>query len=328
MNYRLLGRSGLAVSELCLGTMTFGGATSEADSIQMMHRFFDQGGNFLDTADVYVNGRSEEIVGKAIQGRRAEVIVASKVRMKVSDDINGAGVSRKHILDGIDASLRRLNTDYIDLYQMHVWDHATPIEETLRTLDDLVSSGKVRYIGCSNYFAWQLMKSLACSDANRYVRFVSIQPQYSLVSREMDREMMSLCLEENVGVIPWAPLGGGFLTGRYSRVEPDSGRLTAKAGESSWMYRATDKNFVILDTVLQAAAELGVTPAQISLNWLLQRRGITSPIFGASTLEQFEDNMGATGWTMPQDIWSRLDEASSLPSEYPNRFIEKFKRPL
>lgn len=328
MKYRLLGKSGLAVSELCLGTMTFGGATSEADSIEMMHRFFDKGGNFLDTADVYVNGRSEEIVGKAIQGRRSEVIVASKVRMKVSDDINGAGVSRKHILDGIDASLRRLNTDYIDLYQMHVWDHATPIEETLRTLDDLVSSGKVRYIGCSNYFAWQLMKSLACSDANRYVRFVSIQPQYSLVSREMDREMMSLCLEENVGVIPWAPLGGGFLTGRYSRTEPESGRLTAKAGESSWAYRSTDKNFAILDAVLQASTELGHTPAQLSLNWLLQRKGITSPIFGASTLEQFEDNMGAVGWTMPKEIWSRLDEASALPSEYPNRFIEKFKRPL
>ncbi|WP_020616317.1 aldo/keto reductase [Paenibacillus daejeonensis] len=328
MNMRLLGRSGLAVSELCLGTMTFGNTTSEADSIRMIHRFLDKGGNFLDTANVYVDGRSEEIVGKAIQDRRSEVVLATKVRMKTSDDVNGAGLSRKHILDGVHDSLRRLNTDYIDLYQVHTWDHATPIEETLRTLDDLVTSGKVRYIGCSNFFAWQLMKSLAVSEKNQYVRFVSIQPQYSLVSREMDREMISLCLEENVGIIPWAPVGGGFLTGRYTREEPTSGRLTAKAGESSWELRATDKNFAILDLVRNAADELGRTPAQISLNWLLQREGITSPIFGASTLEQFEDNMGAIGWTMPEAIWDKLNEASKLPSEYPNRFIAKFRRPI
>ncbi|MFS0722342.1 aldo/keto reductase [Paenibacillus sp. 1P07SE] len=328
MNFRLLGRSGLAVSELCLGTMTFGNTTSEADSIQMIHSFMEKGGNFLDTANVYVDGRSEEVVGKAIRGRRSEVVLATKVRMKTSEDINGAGLSRKHIMDGVEASLKRLNTDYIDLYQVHVWDHATPIEETLRTLDDLVTSGKVRYIGCSNFFAWQLMKSLAVSDINRYVRFVSIQPQYSLVSREMDREMISLCLEERIGIIPWAPVGGGFLTGRYTRERPDSGRLTAKTGESSWDLRATEKNFAILDQVRQAADELGRTPAQVSLNWLLQREGITSPIFGASTLEQFEDNMGAVGWTMPGAVWDKLDEVSRLPSEYPNRFIAKFRRPI
>lgn len=328
MNMRLLGRSGLAVSELCLGTMTFGNTTSETDSIQMIHRFLDKGGNFLDTANVYVSGRSEEIVGKAIQDRRSEVVLATKVRMQMSEDINGAGLSRKHILDGVDASLKRLNTDYIDLYQVHTWDHATPIEETLRTLDDLVTSGKVRYIGCSNFFAWQLMKSLAVSERDRYVRFVSIQPQYSLVSREMDREMLSLCLEENVGIIPWAPVGGGFLTGRYTREEPTSGRLTAKVGESSWELRATKNNFAILDLVREAAEELDRTPAQIALNWLLQRKGITSPIFGASTLEQFEDNMGAVGWTMPATIWDKLDEASKLPSEYPNRFIDKFRRSI
>ena len=328
MEYRLLGRSGLAVSELCLGTMTFGNTTSEADSITMIHKFLDDGGNFLDTADVYVGGRSEEIVGRAIKDRRSEVVLATKVRFATSQHPNGVGVSRKHILDGVEASLRRLQTDYIDLYQMHVWDHATPIEETLRTLDDLVSSGKVRYIGCSNYLAWQLMKSLSYSDFNRYVRFISIQPQYSLVSREMDREIMSLCIEENVGVIPWAPLGGGFLTGRYGREEPQSGRLTAKAGESSWQLRNTEKNFAILDEVKKAAAELDKTPAQIALRWLIQREGITSPIFGASTLEQYEDNIGAAGWTMPEEVWQRLDEVSALPSEYPTRFIAKFKRPI
>lgn len=328
MRYKLLGKSGLAVSELCLGTMTFGNTTNEADSIAMIDQFVERGGNFLDTANVYVSGRSEEIVGKAIKNKRSEVVLATKVRMTTSQDINGAGLSRKHIMDGVEASLKRLQTDYIDLYQVHVWDHATPIEETLRTLDDLVTSGKVRYIGCSNFYAWQLMKSLACSDVNRYVRFVSIQPQYSLVSRQMDREMMSLCLEENVGVIPWAPLGGGFLTGRYDRNEPTEGRLTSKAGESSWALRASDLNFNILDAVHAAAAEIGKTPAQIALNWLLQREGITSPIFGASTLEQFDDNMGAIGWDMPTDVWNKLDEVSALPVDYPNRFIDKFRRPL
>ena len=328
MKYNLLGKSGLAVSELCLGTMTFGNTTSEADSIEMIDRFVDRGGNFLDTADVYVNGRSEAIVGKAIKNKRSDIVLATKVRMSTSSNINGVGLSRKHILDGVDASLKRLQTDYIDLYQVHVWDHATPIEETLRTLDDLVTSGKVRYIGCSNFFAWQLMKSLAYSDANRYVRFVSIQPQYSLVSRQMDREMLSLCKEEKVGIIPWAPIGGGFLTGRYSREEPTEGRLTSKVGESAWINRASDKNFVILDALLEAANELGKTPAQVALRWLIQREGITSPIFGASKLEQFEDNIGAIGWEMPSEVWNRLEQISALPDDYPNRFIDKFRRPF
>ncbi|NBD23487.1 aldo/keto reductase [Paenibacillus glycinis] len=327
MQYRLLGRSGLAVSELCLGTMSFGNTTKESDSITMTHDFLDRGGNFLDTANVYVQGKSEEIVGKAIKGRRSEVVLATKVRFMTGEHPNSGGVSRKHIMDAAEASLKRLDTDYIDLYQVHVWDHATPIEETLRALDDLISAGKVRYIGCSNFFAWQLMKSLATSDRERYARFISIQPQYSLVSREMDREMLSLCLEENVGIIPWAPLGGGFLTGRYTREEPTSGRLTSKLGESSWALRASDKNFAVLDAVRSAAAELDKTPSQVALAWLLQRKGITSPIFGASTLEQYRDNMGAIGWTMPDSVWNALDEASALPSEYPNRFIAKFARP-
>ncbi|WP_054024641.1 aldo/keto reductase [Bacillus sp. FJAT-28004] len=328
MKYKLLGKSGLAVSELCLGTMTFGNTTSEDDSIEMIDRFVDRGGNFLDTADVYVSGRSEEIVGKAIKNKRSDIVLATKVRMTTSSNINGVGLSRKHIMDGVEASLKRLQTDYIDLYQVHVWDHATPIEETLRTLDDLVTSGKVRYIGCSNFFAWQLMKSLAYSDASRYVRFVSIQPQYSLVSRQMDREMLSLCLEEKVGIIPWAPIGGGFLTGRYTREEPTEGRLTSKAGESAWTLRANDKNFVILDALLEAAKELDKSPAQVALRWLIQREGITSPIFGASKLEQFEDNIGAIGWEMPSEVWNRLEQVSALEEDYPNRFIEKFRRPF
>ncbi|GFN32377.1 aldo/keto reductase [Paenibacillus xylaniclasticus] len=329
MNYRLLGNSGIAVSELCLGTMTFGNTTDEQQSIRMIDQFVELGGNFLDTANVYVGGRSEEIVGKAIKSRRPELILATKVRFPTANHVNGGGLSRKHIFESVEASLSRLGTDYIDLYQVHTWDHATPIEETLRALDDLVASGKVRYIGCSNFYAWHLMKSLAVSDARDYARFVSIQQQYSLVSRDMDRELLELCLEENIAVIPWAPIGGGFLTDRYGKEHPTEGRLAnPNGGESSWAIRGTERNFVIREAVQQAARELGRTTAQVALRWLLQRKGITSPIFGARTLEQFEDNMGAIGWEMPQEIWDKLDEVSSLPSEYPKRFIKKFSRGL
>ncbi|SDC46429.1 Predicted oxidoreductase [Paenibacillus sp. UNCCL117] len=329
MNYRVLGKSGLVVSELCLGTMTFGAATNESDSIEMIDRFLERGGNFIDTANVYVSGKSEEIVGKAIRSRRSDVVLATKVRMATGSGVNQRGLSRKHIMDGVEDSLRRLQTDYIDLYQVHVWDHLTPIEETLRTLDDLVASGKVRYIGCSNFLGYQLMKSLAVSDYNRYARFISIQPQYSLVSREMDREVLPVSLEENVGVIPWAPLGGGFLTGRYKRgQEPSEGRLSSKAGESRWELRNTEKNFRILDEVLEVAKEVDKTPAQVALNWLINKPGITAPIFGARTLEQYDDNIGAIGWKLSESQWERLDQISALPSEYPYRFIEKFRREL
>jgi aryl-alcohol dehydrogenase-like predicted oxidoreductase len=330
MKYRTLGRSGLLVSELCLGTMTFGKGTDEKDSIEMMHRFLDAGGNFIDTADVYVGGQSEEIVGKAIKERRNEVILATKVRMKVGPHPNDFGYSRKRIMEGIDASLKRLQTDYIDLYQLHVWDHLTPIEETIRTLDDLVTSGKVRYIGCSNFFAWHLMKSLSFSDFNRYVRFISIQPQYSLTNREMDREMFALCIEEDVGVIPWAPLGGGFLSGKYTDLgKPTSGRFSLGwTGEYDWERKFTDKNFTILHTLKEIAEEKGKTIAQVALNWLLAKEGVCSPIFGARTLEQFDENMGSVGWQLSKEEWDRLDQVSALPSEYPNRFIEKFRRTL
>ncbi|MCU6798064.1 aldo/keto reductase [Paenibacillus sp. WQ 127069] len=327
MQYRVLGKSGVMVSELCLGTMTFGNTTSEEDSTTMIHDFLDQGGNFLDTADVYVSGRSEEVVGKAISGRRSDVILATKVRFATANNVNHVGLSRKHILDGVEASLRRLKTDYIDLYQMHVWDQITPIEETLRTLDDLVTSGKVRYIGCSNFLAYQIMKSLGISDHNRYARFISNQPQYSLVSRQMDREVLPLCIEENVGIIPWGPIGGGFLSGKYPRGEaPTEGRLSSKAGESSWMLRNSEKNFRILEEVLAVSSEIDQTPVQVALNWLIHKKGITAPIFGARTLEQYHENMGAVGWKLSTDHWNRLDTVSALEDDYPYRFIEKFKR--
>lgn len=330
MEYRLLGKSGLVVSELCLGTMTFGKETSEQDSIDMIHRFLDTGGNFIDTADVYVGGSSEEIVGKALKDRRSEVVLATKVGMKVAPNQHGVGYSRKRIVEGVEQSLRRLQTDHIDLYQVHVWDQLTPVEEMVTALDHLVQSGKVRYIGCCNFLAWQLMKSLSFSDYGRLSRFISIQPQYSLVSREMDREVISLCLEENVGIIPWAPLAGGFLSGKYTSIEePTFGRFSqAGKGEYSWQNKFTDRNFSILGVIKEIAEETNKTAAQVSLNWLLAKEGITSPIFGVRALEQFEENMGSIGWRLSQEQWNRLDEASKLPAEYPNRFISKFNRSL
>jgi len=327
MKYKTLGKSGLLVSELCLGAMTFGKEVTEADSIRMIHNFLDQGGNFVDTADVYVGGESEKIVGKAIKDRRSEVVLATKVRMRVGPHPNDFGYSRRRILEGVEQSLKRLDTDYIDLYQLHVWDNLTPIEETIRTLDDLISSGKVRYIGCSNFLAWQMMKALSYSDFHNMARFISIQPQYSLINREMDREILPLCKEENVGVIPWAPIGGGFLTGKYKQGEsPTTGRLSKGVGESSWENRNNEKNFKILQTIEEIAQAVDKTPAQVSLRWLLQKEEITSPIFGASSLEQFNENMGSVDWELTAEQWNQLDEISKLPSEYPTTFLEKFQR--
>lgn len=331
MEYRTLGRSGLIVSELCLGTMIFGNGTEQSESEKIIHAFLDGGGNFIDTANVYVRGESEKIVGQAIKDRRQEVVLATKVRMKVGDHPNDAGYSRKHIMDSVNQSLVRLQTDYIDLYQLHLWDPLTPIEETLRTLDDLVTSGKVRYIGCSNFFAWQLMKSLSYSDFSRMERFISIQPQYSLINREMDREVLPLCLSEKVGFIPWAPLGGGFLSGKYEHKieQPQTGRLATSApGEYHWTNRLTERNFSILETIREVAEQTEKTMTQVSLNWLLLQEGVTSPIFGARTMQQLEENLNGTGWALSAEHWKKLDEASALPEEYPARFHRKFERSL
>lgn len=328
MKYRKLGKSGVLVSELCLGTMTFGKATSKEESLKIIDRFIEDGGNFIDTADVYVGGVSEEIVGEAIKSRRDDIVLATKVRMRVGEKPNDFGYSRKRVMAGVEGSLKRLDTDYIDLYQLHVWDHLTPIEETLRTLDDLITSGKVRYIGCSNFLAWQIMKSLSISERQGYAKFITVQPQYSLINREMDREVMSLCQEEGIGVLPWAPLGGGFLTGKYEGLEkPTSGRLAdAAPGEYSWDNKGLERNFIILNSIKEIAAQIGKTPAQVSLNWLLMKEGITSPIFGARTLEQYTENIGAIGWNLSKEHFDELEQISALPSEYPNRFIEKFRR--
>jgi aryl-alcohol dehydrogenase-like predicted oxidoreductase len=325
MEYRRLGDTGLMVSELCLGCMTFGREASEEDSKRLVDRFLDAGGNFIDTADVYSKGVSEEITGRTIKGIRNDVVLATKVYFPMGEGPNDTGLSRKHVTQGCEDSLRRLGTDYIDLYQVHCWDSATPLKETLSALTDLVRSGKVRYIGVSNFTGWQLVKSVCLSEANGLERFVCLQPQYSLVERNIEREILPICLEEGLGVIPWSPLGGGFLSGKYRREEepPEGSRISEAVAsmEEHWDRRATDRNWRALDVVGRISEETGKSYAQISLNWLLRQDGVTAPIIGARTLEQLEDNLGASGWTLDEEQVEELSDASALEDVYPYRFI-------
>ena len=331
MQFRRLGTTGLMVSELCLGCMTFGRELDEEGSKEIVSRFLEAGGNFIDTADVYERGASEEIVGRALKGvRREDVVLATKVRFPMGEGPNDVGLSRKHVISGCDASLARLGTDYVDLYQVHAWDAATPLQETLSALTDLVRAGKVRYIGVSNFAGWQLMKSLWVSDARGLERFVCLQPQYSLVERNIEREILPVCHEEGLGVIPWSPLGGGFLSGKYRRgEEPVQGSRIAEAVESMeehWDRRATERNWRTLDVVGEISEETGKSYAQISLNWLLRQRGVTAPIIGARRLDQLEDNLGATGWELGEEQVARLSQASAIEEVYPYRFIREKKR--
>jgi aryl-alcohol dehydrogenase-like predicted oxidoreductase len=330
MECRRLGRTGLMVSELCLGCMTFGRELDEEGSQKIIARFLEAGGNFIDTADVYANGASEEITGRAIKGVRDDVVLATKVRFPMGEGPNDVGLSRKHVISGCEASLTRLGVDYVDLLQVHAWDALTPLEETLSALTDLVRVGKVRYIGVSNFTGWQLMKSLWVSELRDLESFVCLQPQYSLVERNIEREILPVCREEDLGVIPWSPLGGGFLSGKYRRDErPPQGSRIAEAVESMeehWDRRATERNWNILEVVGEISEETGKSYAQISLNWLLRQEGVTAPIIGARTMEQLEDNLGAAGWELSEEQVARLSEASALEDVYPYRFIREMQR--
>jgi aryl-alcohol dehydrogenase-like predicted oxidoreductase len=327
MQLARLGDTGLLVSDLCLGCMTFGREAGPDDSRKMIERFVDAGGNFLDTADVYSSGDSEEITGEVIKPFRDDIVLATKVRQPMGDGPNDVGVSRKHVIRACEDSLRRLGTDYIDLYQIHCWDNLTPLEETLQTMSDLVTQGKVRYIGVSNFTGWQLQKSVDLSDSLGYQRFVSLQPQYSLVERNIEYEVLPVCIREGIGVIPWGPLGGGFLSGKYRKGEqPPADSRIAGAGEDweeAWHRRATDRNWAIVDVLGSISEHTGKSYAQIALNWLLCQEGVTSPIIGARTMEQLEDNLGGAGWRLSPDQVARLDDVSRLPDIYPYGFIEK-----
>jgi aryl-alcohol dehydrogenase-like predicted oxidoreductase len=330
MEYRRLGRTGLMVSELCLGCMTFGRELDEEGSREIVSRFLEVGGNFIDTADVYSKGVSEEITGRAIKGVRDDIVLATKVFFPMGDDPNDAGLSRKHVTQGCENSLRRLGTDYIDLYQVHCWDGVTPLEESLSALTDLVRSGKVRYIGVSNFTGWQLMESVCVSEAHGFERFVCLQPQYSLVERNIEREILPVCAHAGLGVIPWSPLGGGFLSGKYRRgEEPPQGSRISEAVESMeeyWDRRATERNWRVLDVVGRISEETRKSYAQIALNWLLAQPAVTAPILGVRTMDQLEDNLGSSGWMLAEDQVDALSEASALEDIYPYRFIRDAQR--
>jgi aryl-alcohol dehydrogenase-like predicted oxidoreductase len=325
VEYRQLGRTGVRVTEVCLGAMTFGREIDEEASRAILDRYLNAGGNFVDTADAYGGGASEEILGRALGARRDDIVLATKVRMPVGDDVNAQGASRRHIRAGVEASLRRLRTDWLDLYQLHCWDPFTPLEETLSTLDDLVRDGKVRYIGASNYTGWQLAKALGLSILHGWEPFVSLQPQYSLVTRETERELLPLCREEGLAVLPWSPLGGGLLTGKYrAREEPPPETRAGDRTPSAVLMRErlkAERNFAVADAVGKLAAEIGRTPAQVALNWVLHREGVTAPILGVRTVTQLEDNLGALGWRLEPEHERALDDASAIEYGYPYDFI-------
>ncbi|MFE3824478.1 aldo/keto reductase [Streptomyces sp. NPDC059092] len=326
MEQRFLGGTGLRVSELCLGTMTFGGSADEAVSHRMLDAFTEAGGTFIDTADIYGAGASEEVLGRWLKnrGNRDELVIATKVFGSMGEGGgNGSGLSRKHILTAVEGSLRRLGTDYIDLYQTHMWDVETPIEETLSTLDTLVRDGKVRYLGASSVTPSQLQKALDVARFHRWEPFVCLQPLYNLLARELEWELLPLSEAEGVGVIPWSPLQGGWLSGKYRRgmtAAPAGSREAAvqeQQGRESWRDRDTEETWGVVDAVLAVADETGRTPAQVALRWLLQRPGVTAPIIGARTLEQLTDNLGACGWELTPEQEARLTAASRRPLPHP-----------
>lgn len=335
MEYRQLGGSGLKVPVLGFGTATFGGSneffkawgeTDVKEATRLVDTCLDAGVNLFDTADVYSQGMSEEILGQAIKGRRDKVLISTKATFPMGDDPNDVGSSRHHLINACDASLKRLGTDYIDIYTLHGFDAQTPVEETLHTLEQLVQSGRVRYLACSNFSGWHLMKSLAVSDKHGWSRYVGHQAYYSLIGRDYEWELMPLALDQKVGTIIWSPLGWGRLTGKVRRNQAlhDKSRLhvTADAGppvDDEYLYDVID----VLDEV---AEETGKTIPQIALNWLMQRPSVSSIIVGARNEEQLVQNLGAYGWQLTKEQMTRLDKVSQATKAYPYWHQSGFSR--
>ena len=325
MDYRQLGNSGLRVSALSLGTMTFGGTgwakpvgTTDVEGAKRQIAICVEAGvNLIDTANVYSHGASEEILGEAIAGHRDELLLATKARMGMGSGPNEAGASRYHIMRQVEDSLRRMQTDYIDLYQMHEWDGQTPLEETLSALDHLVQSGKVRYLGASNYAGWQLMKALGIADHHGYDRFISQQIYYSLQSRDAESELVPVSLDQGLGILVWSPLAGGLLSGKYRRnAETPEGTRRFQGWNEPPVYDE-DKLYDTIDALVEIAEAHGVSAAQVSLAWLLGRPGVTSVIIGARTDEQLADNLAAANLVLSEAERARLDQVSAQPLRYP-----------
>jgi aryl-alcohol dehydrogenase-like predicted oxidoreductase len=333
MKYKPLGRTGLFVSEICLGTMTFGGRgelwpiigqVDQAAANNLLRQSIDAGINFIDTADVYSEGESERILGQAIKDvgiARKDVIVATKVRGRTGPGPNAVGLSRGHIMDAVKDSLTRLGTDYIDLYQIHGADLATPLDETLHALDDLVRAGHVRYVGCSNLMAWQIMKALGVSAAKGWARFETVQAYYSIAGRDIEREIVPLMAEEKLGLMVWSPLAGGLLSGKFRRdfAGPNDARRTRFDFPPVEREHAYD----IVDAVRPIAERHGVSVARVALAWLLHQPGVMSVIIGAKTPEQLADNIAAADLALSEDDLAILEKASALRPEYPRWMVDR-----
>jgi len=316
MDYVNLGRTGLKVSRLCLGCMSFGDpgwrewVLPEETARPFIERALDLGINFFDTADMYSKGVSEQVLGRALGdfARRDQVVIATKVFFPMTSEPNGGGLSRKHIFDSIDASLRRLGTDHVDLYQIHRWDPSTPIDETLEALTALIRAGKVRYIGASSMFAWQFAKALYTADLNGWSRFVSMQNHYNLVYREEEREMMPLCVDQGIGVIPWSPIARGMLAGNRGRTEDRAQTVRAKDDDYSRRMYDREADFRVVDRTFEVADARGAEPAQVALAWLLAQPGVTAPIVGTTKLEHLESAVEAVALELSDEEIGRLEE--------------------
>lgn len=309
MNFKRLGNSGLQVSALGLGTNAFGKRADQETSIQIVHTALDHGINFIDTANIYAGSESERIIGLALEGRRPEAVLATKAGLVKNDGPNGSGSSRRHLMQELEDSLRRLKTDYVDLYQIHTFDPNTPLEETLRTLDDMVSSGKVRYIGASNYTAWQLMKAIGISEARGFAKYISIQCSYSLADRTPENELLSLCLDQGVGIIPYFPLAGGILTGKYN--SSGSAPSGSRAETDPNFKRFLDHDRIELgNKVNQIAEELGTSSTALSLAWLMNLPAVSTVIVGATRVDQLEQNLHSISIQLNEETLSKLDTAS------------------
>ncbi len=326
MEYRRLGRSGLMVPALSLGTGTFGGNdeffrkwgdTDVKEATGLVDICLEHGMNFFDTADVYSTGVAEEILGKAVGKRRNDVLISTKATFPMGEGVNDCGSSRYHIIRAVEDSLRRLGTDHIDVYFMHGFDALTPVEETLTVLDNLITSGKVRYIGASNFSGWHLMKSLATSEKHGLARYVAYQGYYSLIGRDYEWELMPLGLDQGVGLMVWSPLGWGRLTGKITRNNPPKEGRIAQGGAAGGPPVDDERLFTVVDTLQNVAAEVGKTIAQVALNWLLQRPTVSNVIVGSRNANQLKQNLGALGWKLDEAHIAKLDAVSHREPSYP-----------
>ncbi|HEV8479871.1 MAG TPA: aldo/keto reductase [Candidatus Eisenbacteria bacterium] len=328
--YRFLGSTGIKVSKFCMGTMTFGtkwthvGTMSWPEADALVKQALEAGINFFDTADAYHSGESEEYLGKSLKAHRDTVVIATKVRGRWSPDPNQVGLSRRHIRWSVEQSLRRLGTDYIDLYQVHAWDAKTPLEETLSTLDDLVREGKVRYIGASNFTGWQLAKALGVSERRGWERFVTLQPLYNLMNRELENELLPLSRDQGLGVLVWSPLAGGFLSGKYRRGAERPKGARREDGEKAYLQFDEERGFKIVDELEKIGKAHGGTVAQAALNWVAAREGVSSVIIGARTPAQLGDNLKALQWDLTPEEIASLDALSEPPRLYPYWMIAQF----